>query len=623
MSKLLIAYLIITGVGAAIALTMPSLVALGFFFLVIPGFVLSWMPSAFLYGAVFALAWFGVRAVFGEGIIAVCAGLIAIGAAAMSVTQATRQVDMDVYTRSILIEVTPEVPIELNGVVYFKLLNPKLNLRSSQNPNSGSAEAGFACDGYCLAALFTPGVTAVVIDSNDEMSASSKDARTYRLAKRPNCEPNAAIDINRIQAPLLNDEIVGMQQTDASMHLVSQWGLKLASEFCLVMGPAETAPDFRIIESSSKSGASPYGWSFGPGYLETQTVEIHAGERLVLRAHQSSMTTLSTIFHIAGSGWPDNYRFGWGRTKIRSKTVHEEIQLSQILARQTNLAGKPNSEHEQDVIALNPEMRAQLKRALSDPVLNSKSPGFQVMEAYFSAVGSNASEEDVVLIGQLLSDPRLTLYPGLYRVNLTLQQTQQVYDLYTKRLNEADALVALEGSGVGVIVKNLGRQAIELIGPEQEALLRDPVRRLSIPEMVTALGYGNPENAYTLLNILKEHSAAAAEIRQQRRAGGIRSYDRQTEQDRHIALIGAAKSGLCLLGPQASPIRDELETLLTSGAMPGNQVTGHDTTDWNVILVRMGKPVNSISKPENIRGKLANYRRNVQRRAATWKPDDC
>ena len=57
--------------------------------------------------------------------------------------------------------------------------------------------------------------------------------------------------------------------------------------------------------------------------------------------------------------------------------------------------------------------------------------------------------------------------------------------------------------------------------------------------------------------------------------------------------------------------------------MPRNAVTGHAMTDWNVALVRMGKPVNTVEKPEDISGTLAGYQRNIQAKVDHWRPDRC
>jgi hypothetical protein len=624
MSKLLIDYLTITGIGAVIALTMPGLVVVGFFLFFIPGLLLSLMPSAFLYGAVFAVAWFGARYIFGDGIIAVFAGLIAVGAIALILTRASRTADMDVYTRSILPDMTPDQTIELKGIVYLSFRNPKLNKVDGSNSRRVTGETGFACDSYCLAALFTPGVTAVVIDSSEDMSTPSKNARTYRLSKRPNCESNVSLDLSNIQAPLYNDGKSAGRHQEASRLLVSQWAMKLANEFCLVVGPVETAPDFRIVEHKSWSAAgSPKTWSFGPGSLSTHTVEILSGERLLYRAHKSSMTTLSKIFHVDCDAALNGVSFDWGRTTVRSKPKHEEIELHQVLARHTNLAGKPTSETDQDGIALIPVFRQQLKAALNDRTLSEKSSGFQVMEAYFEAVGSNASEEDVMLIGRLFSDPRLQSYPGLQFLKLTVDQTRQVYDLYTKRLVATEPPFLPADNNLWIIVRKLGPQAIELIGPEQETLLNDPLKRLVIPELVVALGYGKSENAQALLSMLKEHSAVVAEIQQQRETRVIKPYGRDAERGSNINLITAAKRGLCLLGPQASSIRDELDAFLRGGTMPAHLVSGHDRTDWDVILVLMGKPLSSIAKPTDANGLEAFYRQKVKRKVDGWKPDGC
>lgn len=77
------------------------------------------------------------------------------------------------------------------------------------------------------------------------------------------------------------------------------------------------------------------------------------------------------------------------------------------------------------------------------------------------------------------------------------------------------------------------------------------------------------------------------------------------------------------MGPKAAVIRDELDAYLNSGTLPSNHVNGHAMSDWQVLLVRMGKPIDEVEKPENMSGTVAGYRRNIQNKADKWKPDRC
>ena len=72
MQELLVRYLWVTGIGAAIALAMPWLVVVGLMALIVPGVILGAMPSAFAYGVVFALGWFPLHRVIGDEARAQC-----------------------------------------------------------------------------------------------------------------------------------------------------------------------------------------------------------------------------------------------------------------------------------------------------------------------------------------------------------------------------------------------------------------------------------------------------------------------------------------------------------------------------------------------------------------------
>src|SRR3954471_12318519 len=50
-------YLLVTGAGSFVAINLPVLVVIGLFFGILPGLALGLMPTAFLWGLLFALAY--------------------------------------------------------------------------------------------------------------------------------------------------------------------------------------------------------------------------------------------------------------------------------------------------------------------------------------------------------------------------------------------------------------------------------------------------------------------------------------------------------------------------------------------------------------------------------------
>jgi hypothetical protein len=51
------------------------------------------------------------------------------------------------------------------------------------------------------------------------------------------------------------------------------------------------------------------------------------------------------------------------------------------------------------------------------------------------------------------------------------------------------------------------------------------------------------------------------------------------------------------------------------------RLRGHGGTDWNLMLVRLGKPLDAIRKPESLSGSEANYRRNLQEKLRRFDPE--
>src|SRR6476619_7476527 len=66
MARFVNLYLLITGIGAMIALAMPWLVVVGLILLILPGIILGLMPTAFMWGLGFAIPWYVLRPAMGD-----------------------------------------------------------------------------------------------------------------------------------------------------------------------------------------------------------------------------------------------------------------------------------------------------------------------------------------------------------------------------------------------------------------------------------------------------------------------------------------------------------------------------------------------------------------------------
>jgi hypothetical protein len=617
-------YLMITGVGAFLALAMPGLVMLGLFMLIIPGLIMAIMPTAFMYGVIFAAGWATARTMFGDGIISILSGLAVLVLVVTTIPKPTRARDIAAYKASILPNIIPSKPIELKGDVRFNFKSPK------RNKSSGAyvkGQSGYICDSYCLAALFTPGVTSVTVDQSgfDDLGKPSIEARTYRLLRRPNCQSNYEVNLENIHAPLRTNSKPGIALYDDGKVLVAQWAMKLANEYCIVMEAPLQKHNFTITELSANGPSDGGRWKFGPGRIGTQTLTIHQGHDLIYRSHRSTVTTLAKALLIGFAGDLTNPHFRWERETIYSGEKYGSVDFQKSMGDFTNLAGKPidGSSRKENAGAHLPAYRAQMLSALNDPSLTEKSPGFKVMESYFKAIDDHASPEDIEVLKRLFSDRRISRYEGAWGLNLPIEQMIPIYNAYTKRVIAEGAPLSFQNSLMSNAVSKLGSDTFKLIGPDQITLLNDPSTRLAVPELVRALGYGGPSSGRVLIQYLKQHAEAVANIQRMRETRKVSGYGFQAERDANLTVIGAAQKGLCLLAPKDPILLKQLEDVLNSGIMPPHLIKGHNRTDWDVLLVRMGKPVSSLEKPESLGGGVDSHRDRVQDRADRWKPEDC
>ena len=173
MAKYVFRYLLITGASAALAVFVPGLVVLGFF-LIIPGIYLALMPTAFLWGAIFAVVWWPVRAV-AHTWLATAVALVATVAAVIAVPRFANTVRQSQIDALRLEDRDAAGPIPLSGVI--RLERTAWTVAQMDDPDWQKQLAAFTaekrridwserpvtCDVLCAAVLFSPGIDGVII----------------------------------------------------------------------------------------------------------------------------------------------------------------------------------------------------------------------------------------------------------------------------------------------------------------------------------------------------------------------------------------------------------------------------------------------------------------------------
>jgi hypothetical protein len=568
-------YLIITGVGAFLALTMPGLVVIGFFLLIIPGLILMMMPTAFLYGVGFAAVRWLVRSRF--------------SGAALNLLSAVATLA--------LFWVIPQPG----------LLFAQAQLAALKQPDvMPSARIGFTgdilvkrpfesrCDSLCAALLKTPGVTSVRIE------ARNGHAETYRIV--PDSVPGK------------RGEVIGHGLTDGARKydagdplaeqraLEAEWNLMLADGKALVVGGYAPQTDFVIaIEDVGAAGSGHVNWSFRPSAPRRKALTVtNAAGRVLLRQSILSISAPAAPLSIWMSGGIENSRFGWARKWLGDGRAYAEVPVDRLLLGHSNVARGV------DMAAAQAKTREQLARALDDPGRAAGDPAFALANQWMGSFRKGdqpLNADDRRLLARILADSRVQSSDGLWAVVEHIDGDAAEF----RRLAARRYLAAEDKKAARHWVNAwaaLPEGAYADLLPEERDILSDPAVSRYATGLIKRQGDRGVEAVPDLLRVLREFSVFDP---------GKYGYSDLTES------VNAVRGGLRRIGPAASFARPEIEALLASPGLDYRYKTlGKD--DWDVLLVVLGRPVHTLAKPERLSGTDERYRKRIADRAA--KPYD-
>ncbi|HVH57318.1 MAG TPA: hypothetical protein VM791_13750 [Vicinamibacterales bacterium] len=616
MNRILKAYLLVTGVGAFIALSMPGLVVLGFFLLVIPGLILSLAPTAFLWGCMFALLSRLFRTLIGNR-YAAPAALAMTAAILFAIPWPSLQAGKRLLEASTLPDIVPAAPIRPSGDVRVDVAPRPDNA----NPPVKGRVRAFSCDNLCVALLFTPGVRSVTVNDSGPFTPEehregagglATGARTYRLVPKAECAGREIKVDTGGRVGLFGRTLEENRAIDA------EWNLKLSTESCVVAEAPISTFDMMLRRgrySYPHSGTTPVGpWFLGRPRAQISYVEIRdAKEGVSLRRLVNQVNVLAQPFSIAPYGGIENFHFGWTTKTLSNAEPSAESDLISILQAHSTLAQQAPST---DLV---PQIRRRLRQTVADPALPASDPAFATIERYFSAIAAQPlSDADLALVRSLIMDERITSYPGIYHLNkVPADQHRAIRAIIVRRLLISADVPGLAKGRLGNVLAESPKDAFSTLSQEERRLLASPDRRIAAAGLVSRLSDAGADAVPLLVEILRHHAGPLTAAL----ASKENSRERSTRIDTHVPVVEATRVAFCRLGDVATPALPQIEAMISGGVIPDYSLRGHGGTDWNLMLVRLGKPLDAIHKPESLSGSEANYRRNLQEKLRRFDPE--
>lgn len=607
MEQLLLRYLTVTGILAAIALAAPGLVVLGLFLGVLPGLVLGLAPTAFLWGALFTVVWWPAHGVVGDGPAAV----LALAATYAVIRGVPARLDRPLTARLAALradDVAPAERIALRGVVAFELAHPHEQPSKDQlRPwdDRVARERPRAIDPLCAAALFTPGVDAVVRvalphPDHADRSAPLAAPETYRVVRRSAGSPSV------LPADLgTHGAWYGGWEPTTAQPLADEWRLRVARGETIVRDDGDGGPaDFTVtVRDWREDAVARRGrWTLPPGPMSARRVEVRDRVGAVLLRRTVVTAPLrGPLLSVAGRGAPESYRFGWGTSTPRGARRTEELKAVALLREWTTL--RLDADPREAAVAA----RGELARLLADRTRPVTDPAFALVRPVLRDVGEQGPVPgDAALLATLLADPRLRDYEGLGRAVRRLgAEGALLRDVMVRRVLAGRFPGDVHLGALGHALRELPPGTFATLTPWEETLLADPERRLWARGLIERQSDRGAAAVPLLLDVLAQAYAILADR-------GDRRHDvARTAAD-------AARRALMVLGPAAAAALPALDRMAAEAIVP-RHVT--EAESWKFLLARLGRPVERFAKPANRGGTVEQYHARMRRDLERFDPN--
>lgn len=588
MDRFLRITLIVTGALAGAAIAFPGLILIGLFLFIVPGIVLGAAPTAFFYVLLFAIGWYLTQRPLGSW----AASLVGLGLAAgvaWGVPAALRQVPENAVAAVVAADTRPAEPIPLAGAIALG----KSDSGRTLTPYRKGQQQRPLCDDLCLALLFTPGVTTVIPDIEPTPRSEIRPTQ-YRLTRDAPCTS---------QPPAIAQGGSGIVQSLAGdVHLAMR--IALANGLCLVQEDAGTAADMRLaVEDRRDPKDGVPRWSFDAS-LTTKRFRVTRGDAVLAQATYANARAISAPLHLdPGNLMATRNSFDWGRSSIVRNVDLQNESLLAFVRRTTTLR------YDTQGLDLPTALRSTIDTALADPARPADDEAFRLPEIYIEMLGrTGARADDAARLARILDDPRVAKIGNAGSALKALGVTSvSLREPIVRRILAADRERDAETArSLGRALGNMPPDTFRTLSADERRLVADRERRPSALGLICRLADQGGDATEPLVEILEQAYAPPDNPRKRHTQGGD--------------VAEAAIKGLTNLGPAAGAALPRVEALMRRGTMSDYVRQGDE---WTMLLMRLGRPADTLEKPANRNGTQQQYVERRQRELENFTPRRC
>ncbi|OYP33067.1 hypothetical protein [Rhodopirellula sp. MGV] len=551
-------FLIATGLLAAIAITCPMLVAVGYLFLIIPGLVLTCAPTVFVY----SLATAAIRRVL--PIESPWAATTLSLAIALSIGWLVMQPPRMKWLAQFNSQATPDIelgnPLKLDGHVRIEL------------PHRNSDPQ---CDYLCLALLDCPNVDSVTVVTS---SASQQRLATYKLVSAAENTPLGLVPVQPGEIirkdPGLARKYSGRQFRSATMAVEADWAMRLAG-------------DERLKEVDPKF-AKPTDWTIR---LEERRHYPTSSLRRVSIVDSEGVTRFRKTFYeqtVPSRFFYFGYRIHPGAGTISGASFHigrQNLTFGDIEFRPESTLlstlDRPQVRCDQDAIV---ELREAVAEALDDP--NATDMQLSLANRYLDLFHFDTTETDDRLISRIVVDDRISqLDEVIANVYSTKKTPLRMRDAFAERIAMNHSSPKLR-QWLAECLAGMPRGTFADPSATHWLIWKTPELYRDAPAFIESLADVESAEAVAVLAVILDDSVDIEETRQRRE------------------VMRAVCQAYTRFGPRASSAIDRIRELFLRRPSPIMSLS-KEADMWRVALARMGVPLADLPMFSNQTGPTA------------------
>ncbi|QDT05106.1 hypothetical protein K227x_35050 [Rubripirellula lacrimiformis] len=578
--------LVITGVLAGLAITAPQLVVLGYFLLIVPGLVLTFAPTVFIYLAVTAV----VRRLLPIS-SPMTATAVAFGVTLLlgwAVMQPFRLAAISSYRADELPDVLSNQVIELAGHVRIERPDQR------RKPE---------CDYLALAVLDSPGVNSVTtvtaaLNAGRDKRSDAQPSAAYSLVSAK-ADPTAGIfphqpgRIVREYSPLVQANR-GMKVITASKAVEAYWAQRLAGQDRLrevKVIDAEEADWIVRIENPSNQRTCT---------LRRITIFDSSGEVRFRKSYRKQAVPARMFyfgFQANMSGGPASASFHVGRRILESgeRSLETESELLQAI----NFTVPPC-----DAGAL-VVLRDQTMLALDDPM--AATAKLDLARRYLGLFFFDAKPQDHAVITRIVADDRVRDIETPIKNVFSKDKTPvAMRDSYVDRIAMDHTSASLR-DWLAERLASLPQGTFANPSEKYLEIFDSPEIYQQAAPLIATLADLGPKQAMPKLDAMLDTALGIPHWRDRR------------------ALIEGIRAAFIRLGPQASAAAPRIRELFLSRPSPIMNNAG-DADQWRFALARMGValedlPVFPNQSPKSVQRNLRQVSDKMRRYEQETTPE--